>query len=228
MTSEPSNGGDNRHLRIGITEREHALDVLRNAAADDRITFDELEARVPVALNARTRGDLAQVLHDLVPVEDLDGVLGDASSAGEGPGYTWDDPVRLQGGSNFDEVTIEGPWHVPPFLEVASSWGGARLDFTQATTRTKVIDLVLMASAGTATIIVPEGWGVDSTAFQAERTTMEQRNVWSRPDKGMPRIVLRGHSSGAVKVRRTSERDRKRVAKKLAKGTLTRPLAIEP
>ena len=55
------------HLRVGTSQRERALAEIRNAAADERITFDELEGRVPRALGAVTRADLASVLEDLLP-----------------------------------------------------------------------------------------------------------------------------------------------------------------
>ncbi|WP_454226154.1 DUF1707 SHOCT-like domain-containing protein [Propioniciclava flava] len=41
--------GSNGHLRVGTMQREQALEVLRNAAAEERLTFEELEGRVPRA-----------------------------------------------------------------------------------------------------------------------------------------------------------------------------------
>jgi len=63
---------ENGHLRVGTSQRENAVEILRNAAAEDRITFDELDARVEQALGARTRGELAEILSDLVPTTELD------------------------------------------------------------------------------------------------------------------------------------------------------------
>lgn len=65
MTVDRPSPGDG-HVRVGTVHRERALTELRNAAADDRITFDELDARVARALQAQTRDDLAGVLGDLL------------------------------------------------------------------------------------------------------------------------------------------------------------------
>ncbi|MGJ6980494.1 DUF1707 SHOCT-like domain-containing protein [Aestuariimicrobium soli] len=216
MDEPTTAGSDHRHLRVGTAQREHALEVLRNAAADGRLTFEELESRVPRALGAVTRGDIADVLGDLVPAEQLDQSIAE-SLVGEGPGYSWDEPLVLIG-STWHLLSVEGPWEVPPFLEVHASYGGCRLDFSQATTRTRVIDLVLIGYLGAVTIIVPEGWGVDTTTYQSERTTTEQKGVLTRPRKGLPRIILRGQASGSVKVRLPTDADRRRVIKRQAKG----------
>lgn len=206
------------HLRVGTAQRERALEVIRNAAADERITFDELEGRVPRALGAVTRADLVSVLEDLAPAAEVDAIVGLDAPIGEGPGYSWDDPLVLEG-TGWKELVLAGPWIVPPFLEVHTSIGGVRLDFTDAEPRSKVIDLVLMVNDwGTTTIIVPEGWGVDTGATQAEVGYVEARGVRTRAHAGKPRIILRGRTSGQVKVRSATDGDRRRSEKFLAKG----------
>lgn len=210
--------GPNGHLRVGTAQREQALEVLRNAAADERISFDELEGRVPRALHATTRDDLAAVLADLLPTERVEEIVGGEPPLGEGPGYSWEDPLILES-ERWTELAVVGPWVVPPFLEVQTSIGGVRLDFTQATARSKVIDVVLMINDwGTATIVVPEGWGVDTGGTQGEVGMMEARGVRTRARPGMPRIILRGRTSGALRVRMTTPSDERRAARLIAKG----------
>lgn len=206
-----------RHLRVGTAQREHAVELLRNAAAEERITFDELDGRVTRALLAVTRADLASVLEDLVPAGELDAVLERDATVGSGPGFTFDDPLVLEQ-TGWSELYVTGPWEVPPFLEVHSSIGGVRLDFSRAVARAKVIDLVLVINHwGSTTIIVPEGWGVD-TSLQAESSYVETIGVRTRGAKGMPRIMLRGRTSGTLTVRRTKDRDVRKAERHLAKG----------
>ena len=69
-------------LRVTRGQREHVIELLRNAAADGRLSFEELEARVPRADNAMVRADLAAVLVDLVPAAQLAAEVGDAAPAG--------------------------------------------------------------------------------------------------------------------------------------------------
>jgi hypothetical protein len=52
-------------LRISDTERERALEALRDHAAEGRLDLDELEQRMDAVLAARTREDLAASFDDL-------------------------------------------------------------------------------------------------------------------------------------------------------------------
>lgn len=220
---EPRPGDSDRHLRVGTTQRELALEILRNAAAEDKLSFDELEARIPRALHAITRDDLAAVLNDLIPAAELDQALGGGASVGEGPGYTWDEPLIFEG-KGWSALNIAGPWIVPPFLEVHSGIGGIKLDFSQARPAAKIIDLVIMVGGwGSLTMIVPEGWGVDSTAYQADVNNMQSSGVRTRPSHGLPRVIVRGRTNGTVIVRTTKPADITRAEKLAAKGKLALP-----
>jgi uncharacterized protein DUF1707 len=52
-------------LRAARADREQAIELLKTAFAEDRLTKDELDARVGQALVARTYADLAAVTSDL-------------------------------------------------------------------------------------------------------------------------------------------------------------------
>ena len=223
LPTEPDPQRRELHLRVGTAQREAALEVLRNAAADERITFEELEARVPRALHAVTRGDLTTVLDDLLPAAEVDHVVGEELPRGSGAGYSWEDPLVLEV-EGWTELYVAHAWEVPPFLEVHASSGGVRLDFSEAIPRAKVIDLVIVCGSwGSTHLIVPDGWGVDMASWQTEVSTLQLQGVRTRPRPGLPRIIVRGQTSGMVYVRRPNERDRKRAAKQLRRNGGTPP-----
>src|SRR5580692_5178271 len=56
--SELPQPADRRQLRVSDADREQAAEVLRQAAGDGRITFDELYQRLGAAYAARTTADL--------------------------------------------------------------------------------------------------------------------------------------------------------------------------
>src|SRR5207237_8233029 len=56
---------DDAALRVSDADREGAALALRDAAADGRLTLDELTERLDGAYGAKTRDDLDRVLHDL-------------------------------------------------------------------------------------------------------------------------------------------------------------------
>lgn len=56
--------GDGR-LRVSRDDREQAVELLKTAFVDERLTTEELDARVGQALESRTRADLTAVTADI-------------------------------------------------------------------------------------------------------------------------------------------------------------------
>jgi hypothetical protein len=54
-------------LRASDADRDHAVDVVRDAFVDGRLTRDEFDVRRDAVLQARTIGDVMPLLRDLVP-----------------------------------------------------------------------------------------------------------------------------------------------------------------
>lgn len=107
---------------------------------------------------------------------------------------------------------LAGGWEVPPFLEVITdSVGAVKLDMTHATTRTRVIDLVVASAGGTITLVVPQGWGVDAQGVQTDGMNARlSSRVPTRPGGDAPRIAVRGRTAGQLKVRYPSRREQAR------------------
>lgn len=200
-------------LRVTAAQRDRAAVELREAAADERIDFDELEARIPAVLAARTRGDLIAVLRDLVPAAQMDAVVGVETPRGSGVGFSWEEPWVLQV-QNWDAIKLIGEWRLPPFMELVDSGWGIHLNATLATALAPVIDIVVTGK-GKVVLVVPEGWGVDVTQVTAHGGdgTGVSSMVRSRPDRGLPRLVLRGSFWGTVVIRYPNWWDRRAVAK---------------
>jgi len=197
-------------LRITSAQRERAVELVRMAAADGRLDFDELNQRIGVGLEARTQGELRRIVGDLVPGAELAAFLADITPPLQGPGATWDEPLLL--GRTPETRKITGPWKVPPFIEVyCSMWHYVTLNFLEAVPLAPVIDLVLVAHGGSPTLIVPEGWGVDTERVSVGNQGMFSSNVETRPARGLPRIVMRGHASNG-KVRYAKPRELQRLA----------------
>ena len=66
---EPGSGqglpGRYGQMRSSAAEREHVIDILKTAFADGRLTQDEYEDRVGLALRPLTYGELAELTSDL-------------------------------------------------------------------------------------------------------------------------------------------------------------------
>lgn len=181
MSAELSGTG----LRASDADRDRAVDVLNAAAADGRLTMEELDERVTAALSARTVGELAELTVDLPAVAS---------------GVEVKEVARIeqQGGS---AVRGEG-WVVPRRLEIESSWGDVTLDFTRAVTADGTLQIDLDMRGGTLKLVTRPGVVVDTDSL-----VVDYAKVKARPaaDAGAPvdlRIEITGRMQfGRIVVR---------------------------
>ena len=73
MIAEPGGeraaaAGGRGHLRVSRTDRERVIELLKDAFVQDRLTQEELDTRVGLALASRTYADLADLTAD-IPAE---------------------------------------------------------------------------------------------------------------------------------------------------------------
>jgi hypothetical protein len=77
-------GPPSHPLRASDVERDHALEILRDRVAEGRMSTDTFERRVDLVLRARSRVELADIVHDLPPrsrlVERLTGLVSSFSA----------------------------------------------------------------------------------------------------------------------------------------------------
>src|SRR6188472_3323254 len=129
MGQDPSPAGS---YRIGHRERDAVAAVLQEAAADGRLSMDELDGRLDAALQAKTYADLDPLVADL-SVELPSRTLKSAQPQRQGPpapGYSREDPLRLDGGMSKEKR--QGLWTVPPFMVINQGLGGVKLNLLQA------------------------------------------------------------------------------------------------
>lgn len=211
---------DSGSIRIGHAERDRAVETLRDAAADGRLTIDELDGRIEAALAAKTRGDLRPLLADLLPPAELESAVNTsvaaAVRAGE-PGWTWQEPLSLT--ARWDDVVRAGAWEVPPFLELHPVAATVKLNFVDARVHGEVIDVVVHGGAGDAVLIVPDGWGVDISRVEKKGVGSVKSTVASRPTGRLPLLVVRGRASlGDVKARHPNRFDAWQRRRRLDRG----------
>jgi hypothetical protein len=123
MRDEQSSAEDNaerasaQDMRASHAERDQVVETLRDAAAEGRLTSEELDERVEAALSARTLRDLAALTGDL-PAQPAN------------PGIPSKDLVKIE--KRFGTVEWLGTWLVPRRMEIRLTVGNAKLDFTDA------------------------------------------------------------------------------------------------
>ncbi|WP_210585918.1 DUF1707 domain-containing protein [Streptomyces sp. GESEQ-35] len=141
MSAELASSG----LRASHEDRDRVVEVLAVAAGDGRLTAEELDERVGVALSARTMGELAALTTDLPEAAEVAEVK---------------DVVRIeQQGSSTRRG--EG-WVVPRRMEIHSAWGDVTLDFSRADIRHDTLRIDLDMQAGALRLVTRPGVVVDT------------------------------------------------------------------
>ena len=137
-------------LRASDAERERAVEILRAAAGDGRLTLEELAERVEGALVAKTRDALEPLTADLpAPARGTD-------AAATGTRWT----VGIMGGGDR-----KGRWRIASRSTVVNVMGGADLDLRDALIDSNETVITVVSIMGGSDIIVPEGVEVELGGF---------------------------------------------------------------
>ncbi len=171
-------------MRVSDAERDQAAEVLREAAGEGRITFDELDERLDAAYAARTYADLEQVTSDLpAGVRTPAGQVPPAAGGRPPEHGDGGDPLVIR--SQGSVVVRGGRWRVPHRVEVYNKHGITRLDFRAASLAGAVVEVHLDTSHGMGDLVLPEGAtaevDVDSSWFGALRSKVDSLRGPSHP-----------------------------------------------
>jgi hypothetical protein len=183
-------------VRASDAERDRTVVLLRDAAAEGRLTFEELADRIGAASAATTRGELERLTADL-----------------PAPPATVADVTPVTQSSVFGDVKRSGVWTVPARSRWRTLFGDVVLDLREA--RVAAPDVLIDAGTifGDVDLLVPEGVAVEVRARTFFGDVRQEAGGAALPDA--PRIVLTGGTFfGDVKVRA------RRLREKLAERVL--------
>jgi hypothetical protein len=172
---------DRRDLRASHEERDQVVEQLRVAAGDGRLTPEELDARLELALTARTHGQLEILLRDLPAAP--------SSTARAAKEFE-----RLEASrGNLERV---GTWAVPRHLEAKVSSGNVVIDLTQAVITYPLLDLTVEVSHGNLRLIVPPEVEVEVAGVSVRSGNVKRHRIRRAP--GTP-VNLRITVAGSVR-----------------------------
>lgn len=177
--------------RASDADREQTSVRLRDAAADGRLTIDELDERLDLTYKARTTGELDRLTRD----------LGTAA-----PAVTPRSRRRLV--AIMSGTALRGRVRLQGVLRVVTVMGAAVVDLRDAELVGGELTVRVIAIMGAVSLVVPAGLDVDAhdvVAIMGGRGS----SVPAAPD-GAPRvrvtgIVLWGAFGAAVRQRRTRQ-----------------------
>jgi hypothetical protein len=169
-------------VRASDAERDAVIDQLREAAAEGRLTMEELTDRIEIAAHAVMRSELERLTADL-----------------PAPAANANLPVLDTRERAMGDVTRSGTWLVPQHSEFRSWTGNIKLDLRQATISSREIVIDAFTPFGNIDLLVPEGVAVEVRA-EKRMGSLKQQATAATP--GAPRVILTGGTVfGTIKVR---------------------------
>jgi hypothetical protein len=142
---------DSDSVRASDSEREAAVERLRAASAEGRLTLEELTSRTEAAYTAQTRGELATVTTDL------------PQAAAPRPATRPAHAQRMI--SVFADVSRSGWWRAEGTITPMTVFGDVELDLRQAAVPTGEVEIQAVAPFGDIEIVVPDGVSVELSGF---------------------------------------------------------------
>lgn len=214
-----SNAGDDpaKTFRIGHRERDEAIEILREAAGDGRITVDELDERLETVHAAKFPIDLDEVLTDLVTDLPSDrfrttsaiAPIDDRAHAIQGRDRF--DPLIIRAG--WDSEVRRAKWAVAPYIRLEPAMSNIELNFLEVDTTLETIDIDITAGMGSVTVVVPDDWAVNIDELSKSWGSVKSV-VNAVPTARRPLIRMRGSvGMGSFKARFANFFDRRRMAK---------------
>lgn len=165
-------------IRASDAERDRVVDDLAAAAAEGRLSLEELADRTEAALGATSRAELEPLTADL-PASTQPAPAG-------GGGTRW--ILGVLGGGDRG-----GRWRIAPRCVVVNIMGGADLDLRQAIVESRETQIRVFSVMGGSTITVPEGVAVDAGGL-ALMGGNDVRVEGPPPPPGAPVIRVRAYS----------------------------------
>jgi hypothetical protein len=167
-------------LRASHDDRDRVVELLRVAAGDGRLTAEELDERLEVAMTARTYGELARLVSDLPDSPDVAGA----------PAPRVKDVVRLNCRSG--QTVKDGRWVVPQRMELKVTSGHIKLDFTEAVITHSSLQIDAEVRSGHVILITKPGIVVDTDDVTVSSGHIKIRAPWGSDGPEVLRIDVAG------------------------------------
>ncbi|MFC8953038.1 DUF1707 domain-containing protein [Streptomyces sp. NPDC057101] len=181
-------------LRASHDDREAVVEQLRDAAAEGRIDFDELDARLEQALTAKTHAELAVLTADL-----------------PSPPSVEDRPPLVLKGGLYGASRGPGRWEVPGRVVAHGGVGGVRVDFTRVECRLPEVVVEAYGETSGVTIVIPDAWVADTSGIDPGTGGLKDETTSDRLP-GTPLIRLTGSGGvGGVVIRHPNRRERRKL-----------------
>jgi hypothetical protein len=182
--SEPGGEIARSELRASYDDRDRVVELLRVSAGDGRLTAEELDERLELAMTARTYGELARLVSDL-PAE---GSVASPTTAPQAPEPKEVARIDVRSG----HVQRVDRWVVPQRMDVKVTSGHVKLDFTEAVITQPSLKLDIDVSSGYVGLVTKPGIVVDADDVAIRSGHVQVRAPWGSDVPVQLRIEVTG------------------------------------
>ena len=185
--AESEAGGEvaRSELRASHADRDRVVELLRVSAGDGRLTAEELDERLELAMTARTYGELARLVSDLPAEGSAANVVPAAATAAKAK-----DVVRID--TRSGHVKRVDRWVVPQRMDVKVTSGSVKLDFTQAVISHPALKLDVDVRSGHVTLVTKPGIVVDADDVAIRSGGVRVKAPWGSDVPVQLRIEVTG------------------------------------
>ncbi len=182
--SEPAGEIAHSELRASHDDRDRVVELLRVSAGDGRLTAEELDERLELAMTARTYGELAKLVADLPASGSV------AVPVASAPAARAKDIVRIDCRSGH--VRRADQWVVPQRMEVKVTSGHVMLDFTRAVITQSWLRIDLDVRSGHVMLVTKPGIIVETDDVAIRSGHVKVREPWGTDGPVLLRIDVTG------------------------------------
>jgi hypothetical protein len=195
-------------MRASDTDRDRVAGILREAAAEGRLTMEELDERLDAVYAAKTYAELEPITHDLPHPGTAHVPAPSAAPAGDVHRFdgepTSSTAIGIMGG-----FSRKGDWVVPKNFTAVAIMGGGEIDLREARYAEPVVNIHVVTIMGGIGVIVPEDANVRVTGIGIMGGFDHSASGSGQP--GGPTIVVNGVAlMGGVDVKRKPLKKAKR------------------
>jgi len=178
--------------RASHADRDRIVELLQTAAGDGRLTAEELDERLEVALTARTHRELERLTVDLPA----------AGGALATPGQAAERKELARIDCRSGSARRDGPWMVPTAMEIKVTSGSVVLDFTNAVITAPVLRVDAEVKSGSVRMITRPGIVVDTDEVAVSSGSTRVRAPWGHDVPTALRVQVTGRvGSGSISAR---------------------------
>ena len=182
--SEPGAEVARSELRASHDDRDRVVELLRVSAGDGRLTAEELDDRLELAMTARTYGELARLVADLP----ADGSVASPMTAPQSAQAKEVARIDIRSG----HVQRVDRWVVPQRMDVKVTSGHVKLDFTEAVITQPSLKLDIDVRSGHVRLVTKPGIVVDADDVAIRSGHVKVKAPWASDVPVRLRIEVTG------------------------------------